>query len=189
MKTKDYLFLVPVAGLLALAACKTTPQMSNRPDFLSTYNHLQKVDATTWRYVSPPLLANCNKFIVSPVKVLFNDLEGKPVSAEQRQRSSDFVRQAIIAAVAARYPVVSDPGADVAEIRIAMTEAYRTGGKLGLCVQGEILDNSNTQVAAVVRTELSELYLPNWENKATAREMVEAWAQRLLKIIDEAHGK
>jgi len=189
MNTKICLYLIPVAGLLALTACKTTPQMTNRPDFLSTYNHLQKVDATTWRYVSAPLLANCNKFIIGPVKVLFTDLGGTPVTAEQRQRSSDFVRETIAKAVSGRYPVVSDPGADVAEIRIAITEAYRTGGKLGLCVQGEILDNSNTQVAAVVRTELSELYLPNWENKATAREMVEAWAQRLLKIIDEAHGK
>jgi len=63
------------------------------------------------------------------------------------------------------------------------------GGKLGLCVQGEILDSSNTQVAAVVRTELSELYVANWENKATAREMVEAWAKRLVKALDGAHGK
>lgn len=189
MTTKAYLSLVPVAGLLALTACKTTPQMTSRPDFLSTYDHLQKVDATTWRYVSPPLLANCNKFIVSPVKVLFTEFDGKPLTAEQRQRSSDFVHQAIVKTLSERYPVVSDPGAEVAEIRIAITEAYRTGGKLGLCVQGEILDNSNTQVAAVVRTELSELYIPDWENKATARGMVDEWAKRLLKAIDQAHGK
>jgi len=189
MKSAAYLTLIPVAGLLALAACKTTPQMSNRPDFLSTYSHLEKVDATTWRYVSTPLLANCNRFIISPVKVLFTDLQGKPVTAEQRQRTADFVRQTIASAVATRYPLVLDPGPDVAEIRIAVTEAYRTGGKLGLCVQGEILDNSNTQVAAVVRTELSELYLPDWENKPTAKAMVEAWGQRLLKTIDQAHGK
>ena len=188
MKSTAYLALIPVAGLLALAACKTTPQMSNRPDFLSTYNHLQKVDDTTWRYVSPPLLNNCNRFIVAPVKVLINDLEGKPVTAEQRQRTADFVRQSIMSAIATRYPIMSDPGPDVGEIRVAVTEAYRTGGKLGLCVQGEILDNSNTQVAAVVRTELSEHYLPDWENKPTARRMVDEWAQRMLKTIDQAHG-
>ena len=189
MKAKLYLTLIPAVGLLVLAACKSTPQMTNRPDFLSTYDHLQKVDATTWRYVSTPLLRNCNKFIVSPVKVLINEMQGKPVTAEQRQRASDFVHQTIASAIAQRYPVVSEPGADVAEIRIAVTEAYRTGGKLGLCVQGEIIDHSNTQVAAVVRTELSELFVENWENKGTAREMVQAWAQRLLKAIDEAHGK
>jgi len=189
MKSTAYLALIPVAGLLVLAACKTTPQMTVRPDFLSSYDHLRKVDAGNWRYVSPPLLANCNKFMVSPVKVLFNDFEGKPITAEQRQRTSDFVRQTIVKSLSMRYPVVSDPGPDVAEIRIALTEGYRTGGKLGLCVQGEILDNSNTQVAAVVRTELSELYVPNWENKATAREIVEAWALRLVNLIDEAHGK
>jgi hypothetical protein len=189
MKTIAYLSLVPVAGLLALTACKTTPQMTNRPDFLSTYSHLQKVDATTWRYVSPVLLGQCNRFIVSPVKVLFTEYNGKPITAEQRQRTSDFVRQVLVQAISQRYPVVSDTGADVAEVRIALTGAYATGGKLGLCVQGEILDNSNTQVAGVVRTELSELYVPDWQDKATAREMVTAWAQRLLKMIDEAHGK
>jgi hypothetical protein len=189
MNTKACLSLIPVAGLLALAACKTTPQMTNRPDFLSTYNHLEKVDATTWRYVSQPLLANCNKFIVSPVKVLFTEVEGKPITAEQRQRSSDFVRQAVVKGISERYPVVSAPGPGVAEIRIALTESYRTGGKLGLCVQMEILDNSNTQVAAVVRTELSELYVANWENKSTANQMVEEWAQRLLKVINQAHGR
>jgi hypothetical protein len=77
----------------------------------------------------------------------------------------------------------------VAEIRIALTGAYATGGKLGLCVQGEILDSSKTQVAAVVRTELSEYYSPNWEDRATARKMVDEWAARLLKVVDQAHGK
>jgi hypothetical protein len=188
MNTKACLTLLSLAGLLVLAGCKTTPQMTNRPDFLSTYDHLQKVDGTTWRYVSAPLLANCNKFIARPVQVLFTQYKGQPITAEQRERSSEFVRRAIVQAVSARYPVVTDPGADVAEIRTAITEAYATGGKLGLCVQMEILDNSNTQVAAVVRTELSEYYVPDWENQATAGQMVANWAQRLRNAIDEAHA-
>ncbi len=189
MNLKTCLSLIPVAGLLCLTACKTTPQMTNRPDFLTTYDHLQKVDATTWRYVSKPLLANCNKFIVSPVRVNFTEVDGKPLTAEQLQRTSDFVRQAILTAVAKRYPIVTEPGADVAEIRVALTEGYRTGGKLGLCAQMEILDHSHTQVAAVVRTELSQQYTADWQTKASALQMVEEWAQRLLKAIDEAHGK
>ena len=189
MKTISYLTLVPLAGLLALTACKTTPQMTSRPDFLSTYDHLQKVDATTWRYVSPVLLGQCNKFMISPVKIVFTQYEGKPITTEQRQSSSEFVRQAFTRALSTRYAVVPEAGSDVAEIRIALTEAYATGGKLGLCAQMEILDNSNTQVAAVVRTELSQYYVTKWEDQAAAREMVEAWAQRLLKVIDEAHAK
>jgi hypothetical protein len=189
MKIKGYLFLIPVTGLLILTSCESTPQMTNRPDFLSTYTHLQKVDATTYRYVSPPLLANCNKFIVSPVKVLFHDYNNYSISAEERQHAADFVRQAFINALSQKYPVVSDTGPDVAEVRVAITEAYRTGGKRGLCVQGEILDNSNTQVAAVVRTELNEMYTQSWQDKPAARKMVEEWSQRLVKVIDEAKGK
>jgi len=189
MKARIYLSLFAATALLTLAGCKATPQMATRPDFLSTYDHLNKVDATTWRYVSPPLLANCNKFVVSPVKVLFSEYDGKPITEEQRVHSANFVRQAVLDDISAHYTVVPYPGPDVAEIRIALTGAYATGGKLGLCVQGEILDSSKTQVAAVVRTELSEYYSPNWEDRATARKMVDEWAARLLKVVDQAHGK
>ena len=188
MKRNCYQSLILIA-LLAFAGCKTKPQMTNRPDFLSTYDHLQKVDTGVWRYTSPPQLANCNKFIVSPVKVLFNDIEGKPLTAEQRQRTADFVRQSISWKIAERYPVVTEPGPDVAEVRIALTEGYRTGSKLGLCIQGEIVDSSNTQVAAVVRTELSEHYIQDWETRDTAKKMVNEWALRLRAVLDEAHAK
>jgi hypothetical protein len=40
-------------------------------------------------------------------------------------------------------------------------------------------------VAAVVRTELGEDYAPKWEDRETARKMVQAWAQRLVRLIDE----
>jgi len=189
MKPRIHITLLLIASLPVFVGCKSTPQMSQRPDFLSTYTHLQKVDDTTYRYVSPPLLANCNKFIVSPVKVLFNEFQGNPITTEQRQRSADFVRQTISQALSARYPVVSEPGPEVGEIRIAITEGYRSGGKLGLCVQGEILDNSNTQVAAVLRTEINDTYSPGWEDKLQARKMVEEWAQRLVAAIDKAHGR
>ncbi len=189
MKKSHYLCMVPVAGLLALTACKTTPEMTSRPDFLSTYDHLQKVETGVWRYVNKDLLANCNKFCVSPVKVLIDEVEGKPVTAEQREKTANFVRDTISKTLSERYPVASETGPGVAEIRVALTGVYRTAGKLGLCVQGEILDDSKTQVAAVVRTELSQLYVPNWEDKNTAKEMVQAWAQRLVKGIDDAKKK
>jgi hypothetical protein len=189
MKQLRFLCLIPMVGLLPLTACKTQPQMTNRPDFLSTYNHLQKVETGYWRYVSQPLLANCTKFYFAPVKVLFTEFEGKPITAEQRQRTADFVLQTMTKAVGQWYPVVTQPGPDVGEIRIAITEGYKTGGKLGICLQGEILDNSNTQVAAVVRTELSEYYSPRWEDKDTARTMVQGWADRLVKVIDESRRK
>jgi hypothetical protein len=161
--------------------------MTSRPNFLSSYNHLDQVDDLNWRYVSQPLLAQCNRFIISPVKILFTEVEGKPITAEQRQHSADFVQNVISQALSDRYPIVTQPGADVGEIRIAITEAYKTGGKVGLCVQGEILDNSGTQVAAVMRTELSQVYAADWENKDVARKMVAAWAERLRKTVDEAH--
>jgi len=158
--------------------------MTNRPDFLSTYTYLQKVDDTTWRYLNPVLLGECKKFMVSPVKVMINNIGGEPTTPEQRERAATFVRSTIISSLSG-YPIVNEPGPDVGEIRIAITGAYRTGGKLGLCVQGEILDNSNTQVAAVVRTELYQQYSADWQDKPSAREMVQEWGKRLRKAIDD----
>ena len=189
MRKSKAFWLITLLGVLATNGCKTTPEMSNRPNFLTTYDYLQKVEPGLWRYVSPPLLANCTKFTVSPVKVLFTEYKGEPITAEQREHTAAYVRDTMVKALSQWYPVVSEPGPDVGEIRIALTGAYRTGGKLGLCVQGEILDNSNTQVAAVVRTELSEYYAPGWEDKQSAHEIVQAWAQRLVKLIDETRRK
>lgn len=177
-----------VATTALWCGCKTTPEIRSRPGTLSSYNHLQQVDDVNWRYVSVGL-DQCTKFIVSPVKILFTEFQGKNITAEQRQRSADFVRQTVAKALSDRYAIVTEPGPDVGEIRLAITDAYRTGGKLGLSVEGEILDNSNTQVAALMRTELSEYYAPGWEDKATARQMVETWAQRLRQAIDQAHRK
>lgn len=180
------------ATAVALAAlwcgCKASPEIRNRPGFLSAYNHLQKVDTLHARYVSVGL-DQCSRFIISPVKIMFTEFQGKTITPEQRQGSADFVRSTIVNALSDRYPIVTEPGPDVGEIRLAITDAYRTGGKLGLSVEGEILDNAYTQMAAVVRTELSEYYSPGWEDKATARQMVEAWAQRLRQVIDQAHRK
>ena len=189
MKKFKFVCLSSSVALMSFTGCESTPQMTNRPDFLSTYTHLQKVETGVYRYVSPPLLANCTKFYIDPVKVLFTEYDGKPITPEQRQRTADFVRDTMSKAVGQWYPIVNSPGPDVGEIRMAITEGYKTGGKLGICVQGEILDNSNTQVAAVVRTELSQYYSPNWEDKETAKEMVQTWAQRLLKAIDETRRK
>ena len=75
-----FLYIVPFAGLLTVTACKTTPQMTNRPEFLSTYNHLKQVDDLNSRYVNPVLLGLCKKFNVSPVKVLFTEVQGKPIT-------------------------------------------------------------------------------------------------------------
>jgi hypothetical protein len=190
VKIISYLTLGSVVALMSLTACKTTPQMTNRPDFLSTYSHLKKIDTGVWRYVNPVLLRQCDKFVVSPVQVLFTEHNGQPITTEQHLRTADYIRQEIVKALSDRYPVVNEAGGPgVATIRIALTEAYRTKGKVGLGIEGEIVDNSQTQVAAVVRTEISQFYSPSWEEKGSAKVMVKEWASRLRKVIDEAHLK
>jgi len=190
MKGKPLHWLAPTSLLawMLLAGCNTTPELRNRPGFLSSYDHLRQVDDLTWRYVNPVLLGQCKKLIIPEVQILSSEFQGKPVTEEDRRRSAKFVRDAMILALADRYTVVTERAPDVCELRIAVTDAYGKGGKLGLSVEGEILDHSRTQVTAVMRTEMSERYVADWEDRPTARKMVEAWARRVRKTMDDAHA-
>jgi hypothetical protein len=48
---------------------------------------------------------------------------------------------------------------------------------------------SAVQVVAVVRTELGKDYLGRWWDGHSARELMDAWAQRFRQGVDQAHGK
>src|SRR5690348_15693029 len=105
MKHTICLSILSAAGLFALVGCSTpTEQMASRPQFLSTYNHLKQEDDLTWRYVAPGLLAQCNKFIIDPVQVLFNEVEGKPITPEQREKTAAFIHNLIVQSVSEKYP-------------------------------------------------------------------------------------
>jgi hypothetical protein len=92
---------------------------------LTTYHNLEKVDASTSRYVNTQRLSSYNKFIVHPVKVVATALDGRPIEDESRRLASEHFRQAVVSALADRYPVVHEASADTAEIRITVSEAYR----------------------------------------------------------------
>jgi len=108
----------------------------------------------------------------------------------RKQKVADYLREAVTKALSDRYPIVTSGGLDVAEIRVAVTEAYKTGNRLGLTVEGEINDSYSTfQAAAVMRTELGEAYLGDWWDGPSAKQIIDAWASRLREVIDIAHSR
>ena len=173
VKNAIALCLGTVAGLGLLVGCAGHKNLPAQSGFLSHYHHLTPVDATTSRYVDAPRLKSYNKFKISSVQVLVKNYNGQPLTDAQQIKMTDHIRASVTSALKDKYPVVEAPSTDTAEIRIAITDAYKSGTQLGISVEGEILDSySGVQVAAVVRTDLGEMYLGNWWDKTSAREIV-----------------
>ena len=178
-----------VTGLL-LAGCAAKPYAPVKANFLSTYIHLRKIDDTTWRYINTNRLAIYNKFMITSAVVMPSEFDGKPITAEQKQKASAFIREALTKALEPAYPVVTTPGPDVGQIRIAITSVYKTEDRVGLTVEGEVLDvSSAVQVAAVMKSSVGHLYLGNWWDSHSAKEIVDSWAGRLRETIDIAHAR
>ena len=189
VKNAIALCLGTVAGLGLLVGCAGHKNLPAQSGFLSHYHHLTPVDATTSRYVDAPRLKSYNKFKISSVQVLVKNYNGQPLTDAQQIKMTDHIRASVTSALKDKYPVVEAPSTDTAEIRIAITDAYKSGTQLGISVEGEILDSySGVQVAAVVRTDLGEMYLGNWWDKTSAREIVDGWSQRLRQAPDSAHA-
>jgi len=166
--------LVACAGLVAglvLMGCKTEQAPPPRSGFLSSYTQMEKVDETTWRWIDPNnRLASYNKFILHPVTVQAEVYEGEKISPETRERVSNYLHEAIVNALADRYPIVSTPSTDTGEIRVGITDATKTGLKLNLCVEGEIQDSySAVQVASVVASRMGKAHLGSWWDRRTLR--------------------
>jgi len=178
------------AGICLLAGCAGQKYQAPKSGFLSHYHHMTPVDATTSRYVDAPRLRAYKKFRLASVQVLVKSYNGQPLTAEQQKRMTDYLRASITSALQDKYPVVESPSTDTAEIRIAITDAYKSGSQLGISVEGEIQDSfSGVQVAAVVRTDLGKHYLADWWDKTSAKEVIDGWSQRLRQAIDSAQAR
>jgi hypothetical protein len=202
MKTKLNRILLICAsftlGAAAWTGCQT--QMTQPSGFLSSYSGLTKVNNSTWRYVNRKQLAACNTFTLAPIEVLVTEYSGTTLTPQQKQQAAARFREIIVKTLADHYQVVDTPTAGTGEIRAAITTAYKVNRSLGLGLEGEILDPRNQQQIAAVRTYevgapslggpiMSDAYdVSNiWWDRPDANMIMEQWAKRLLKAIDEAH--
>jgi hypothetical protein len=182
--------LLAAAGLILAAGCASKAIAPKQSGFLTHYHHMVKIDDTTWRYMDTNRMAMYNKFQITAAKCMVTEYDGKPLSPTAQQKVADYLREAITKALADRYPIVTSGGVDVGEIRVAITQAYKTGNRLGLTVEGEIDDSFSTvQAVAVMRTELGEIYLGDWWDSTSAKQIMDAWAARLRSAIDITHTR
>lgn len=160
--------------------------------FLSTYRNLNQDAPATWRYIDPNnRLARYNKFIIDEVVLTTDQSAGAPqASPEDLRRIEDYMRQALRDALEPEYQVVTAPAGDVGEIRIGLIDAYRKNRRVGITMQAEVIDAvSNVQIAGLVEAQRgSNIALNRFWTESDAKSIMDDWAQRLRRVVDEAHA-
>ncbi|HVM49645.1 MAG TPA: DUF3313 family protein [Candidatus Acidoferrum sp.] len=191
-----------VAGLWA--GCKTSAPAPS--GFLSDYSRLRQVNDSTWRYVDTVQLAKYKSFMIPPVKVMVREYWGTTFTPDQQERVGAVFRQKIMNALTPPYEVVASPGPGTAEVRVALTQAYRVGNALAMGVEAEIVDPASHQQLAAIRgvrigppeagfrmgamntTGVGGDYMASWWNLPSAMQLMEEWASQMRKLVDEGHG-
>jgi Protein of unknown function (DUF3313) len=202
-KTTNLLFSAAATLALASSGCKTAAPAPS--GFLSTYSNLQKVDNSTWRYVDAGRLAAYRTFTVAPVRVMVREYWGTTFGPDQQEAIGARFRQKIMSALSSRYEVGGSPGPNTAEVRVAVTQAYRVGNSLAMGVEAEIVDpQTHRQLAAIrgVRVGLPEAgfrlgyhnpdaggYMAAWWNWPSAIQLMDEGAEQIRKLVDEAHRR
>ena len=183
-----------LAVLTILVGCESPPPEMTVTGFLSDYSGLKPISDTSYRYVNPKYdLGNYSKFIVDPVKIIFNEqAKAKVKSWDDLEKLRAYMRRAFIDALEPRYHAVATrPGPGVAKIRIALTNVERSAPfKLGsVSMEVELLDTQTSeQIAALIESQEKGVPFYGYEPWSGAKAVMDDWAQRFYNRLEEAHG-
>ncbi|OPY78444.1 MAG: hypothetical protein A4E65_02209 [Syntrophorhabdus sp. PtaU1.Bin153] len=220
MKTTAKIVMVVLIGLVFVAsgAFAAEPKYSG---FLGDYyKNLQPgpKDGAKMRWLKPGVdFTKYNKLMVdSVIFYLADDSEDKGINAEEVKELTDTFNQEIVNALKDKYPIVAEPGPDVARLRIAITGVKKS--KPGMSVVSSIvpvgigislikkgvtgsysgsggtnaefmaLDSMSNDVIIAAVDERSAGYTERFTSLGAAKDAFKFWAQRIRKFMDETGG-
>lgn len=158
-------------------------------------------------------IAKYNKFMVDSVILYFaDDSEYKGIDPQEMKNLADGFNKAIVAAFKDKYPIVTEPGPDVARIRFAITgfkqsrpviSAVTSIVPVGIAVSvvkkgatgswsgsgatsGElmVLDSMTNQVIGAAVDERTAGFTERFSKWGSAEEAFKFWAERMVTFID-----
>jgi hypothetical protein len=196
------------ALILGLAACSLDVQRSG---FLGDYSQLKPSPTVEGAmvYLNPATpLKNYSKFIVDPVVAHFApDAKGGGIDPKTLDELTDhFHAEMVKALTEGGYAVVNAPGPGVLEIRTAITQIDKTVpvanihpamkmsglGLGGASMEAEGIDTATkTRVFAVTDSQKGSRMdiTGGLQWYGNAKGVMSDWAKRLVKKLDEEHGK
>jgi len=174
--------------------------------------------AAKMRWLKPGVdFSKYNKLMVDNVTFYFaEDSEDKGIDAEQMRELSDAFNQELVNALKDKYPIVADPGPDVARIRIAITGVKKSkpgvsavtsilpiglgvslvkkgatgswSGSGGTNAELMALDSTTNDVIAVAADERTAGFTERFTTLGAAKDAFKVWAERLRKFLDDSRA-
>jgi hypothetical protein len=197
--------LIAVAGLLG--GCAEKPK---EVGFLSTYANLEPVKGQEnfLRYIAPgDELGKYSTLIVDPITVkLYDEKQAEKLKPEDVKHIEQFLYEQVKKDLGeAGFKLTSDPGADVARIRIAITnlkaaspalnvlpQTKLTGVGLGqTAAEGEIVDSvTGKQLVAAIKSDTgSRFSLSGLSKWGDVEAVMKDWSKALVTRLSEARAK
>ena len=219
MKITTKICMFVVIGLsLALAGCASAPKESG---FLG--NYYEKLGpgpegGVKYRWLKPGVdFAKYNKLMIDSVVFYYApDSEDTSIDAEQMKELTDAFNLDMVNTLKDSYPIVAEPGPDVARLRIALTgikkskpvvSAITSIVPVGIVVSvvkkgaggswtgsGATrmefmgLDSMTNDVIGVAEDEQTAAYFERFSRLGSAKDAFKYWAERIKIFLDEAHG-
>jgi hypothetical protein len=158
-----------------------------------------------------------NKFMVDNVIFyLAGDSENKGIDPELMKEMADSFNKELVAAFKDKYPIVADPGPDVARIRIAITNikqnrpgisavtsvlpigigislvkkgatgGWSGGGETG--VELMAVDSKTNDVLVMGVDQQQAAFASRFSKYGSAKDAFKFWAERIVLFIDDTKG-
>jgi hypothetical protein len=170
------------------------------------------------RWVKPGAdLSKYNSFMVdSVVFYLADQSEYKGIDPQVMKDLADSFNKELVAAFKDKYPIVADPGPDVARIKIAITNIERskpgvsavtsivpvgiaisvvkrgaTGGWAGsgeTCAEFMVLDSASNEALVMAVDQQKAAFASRFSSYGSAEDAFKFWSARIVTALDEAKG-
>ncbi|SPD75610.1 conserved exported hypothetical protein [uncultured Desulfobacterium sp.] len=218
MKKTVKVILIGIIGfvLSASTAFAADPSFSGFLGDPSVYKQLTPgpKDGAKLRWIKPGVdFGKYNKFMVDSVIFYLAPDAYKGIDPQEMKELADSFNTEIMAAFRDKYPIVSEPGPDVARIRIAITNVKpsrpgvsaitsvvpvgigislikkgATGGWSGsgeTCVEFEALDSITNEAIVMAVDQQQAQFEDRFSKLGSAKDAFKFWAERIVKFLDE----
>jgi hypothetical protein len=219
MKTARKICMVVALGfaLAAFSGCASGPKQSG---FLGDYYGKLEPGpegGIKYRWLKPGVdFAKYHRLMIDSVVFYYApDSDDKSIDAEQMKELTDAFNTELVTVLKGRYPVVAEPGPDVARLRIALTNVKKSkpvvsavtsvvpvgigisvikkgaggawSGSGATSAEFMALDSMTNDVIAAGEDEQTAGFTERFSRLGSAKEAFKFWAERLKMFMDQVH--
>jgi hypothetical protein len=188
-----------LALALLLGGCGA--HRAQRTGFLSDYSSIERDARKRYAYQVPnQTLGQYHCFIVDPVEI--RPYRDAKLNENKARQLAAFMHETVLDELADDYEVVTQPGPQVARLRIAITDIRAAKWYLNVhpgmkltragageaAIEAELVDSvTGQQLLALVESQKGNpVELDTFSKYDDARDVMRAWAKRLRKRLDAA---